>query len=114
MLPRLTPVLLVALLAAAPARAETLTADLFVRLCSDRTSKLWADTGELVCPSYLRGLIEGARMSEIRTALAAGDGRGVRAFCEPPGAGAGDAIEIVVRAITAHPESRGEPVAGIA
>lgn len=106
------PTLLV--LAAAPPRAETLTADLFARLCADRGTQLWADTGQLVCPTYLRGLIEGARMAEIRAAMTTGEARGVRAFCEPPGAGAGEAIEIVVRAIAAHPESKPEPVAGIA
>lgn len=116
MLPRVVPAIpaLLALLTLAPARAETLTADLFGRLCADRTSKLWAETGQYVCPAYLRGLIEGARMSEIRAAAAQGDARGVRAFCEPSGAGAGEAIDVVVRAIAAHAESRTEPVAGIA
>ena len=59
---------LAAILTAPPAEAQGLSTDRLVQLCSDPASDLWRDIGQWLCPSYIRGLIDGARLQAIHSA----------------------------------------------
>ena len=48
-----------------PARAQGLSTERLVEFCRDATSAVWRDIGQWLCPAYIRGLIDGARLQAI-------------------------------------------------
>ena len=93
-----------------PAGAQGLSTERLVELCRDPASALWREVGQWVCPSYIRGLIDGARLQAIHTA-GVENHRKVMQVCVPESASAADALGAVLRHVEATPESRGAPAA---
>lgn len=96
---------------AIPARAQGLSTERLVELCRDPASDLWRDIGQWLCPAYIRGLIDGARLQAIHIAGSTEGHRKLMQFCVPESASAQDAIEAVLRYAEANPQSRREPAA---
>jgi hypothetical protein len=94
-----------------PASAQGLSTERLVEFCRDPSSAIWREVGQLVCPSYIRGLIDGARLQAIQTAGSIEDHRAQLRFCMPESASAADAIAVVLRYVEGPPESRREPAA---
>lgn len=85
---------------------QGLTADRLYRLCHDRSSPDWNGPGQWVCPAYIRGLIDGARLQAFHVTGSAETYRRVMPFCEPPGTSMDAAIDVVMHFIETRPESR--------
>jgi hypothetical protein len=95
----------------APARAQGLSTERLVELCRDPASALWRDVGQWLCPAYIRGLIDGARLQAIHAAGGIEGHRGLMQFCVPESASAEAAIDAVLAYVRAVPESRRQPAA---
>jgi hypothetical protein len=96
---------LTASLSPRPARAQGLSTERLVEWCRDPASTVWREVGQWVCPSYIRGLIDGARLQAIHVTGVEGHRRVMR-FCVPESASAQDAIDAVVRYVESAPGSR--------
>jgi hypothetical protein len=94
-----------------PARAQGLSTERLVEFCRDPTSAVWRDIGQWLCPAYIRGLIDGARLQAIHTAGGVEGHRRLMQFCVPESASAEAAIKAVLTYVRHMPESRREPAA---
>ena len=94
----------------APAQAQGLSTERLVQLCRDPASDLWRDIGQWLCPAYIRGLIDGARLQAISIAGVEGHRR-IMQFCVPESASGQDALDAVLAYVRIAPESRREPAA---
>src|SRR4051812_33918593 len=96
---------------APPARAQGLSTESLHELCRDPKSEAWREVGQWLCPAYIRGLIDGARLQALYVAGKIEGHGSLMQFCVPESATAQEAINAVLRFIAAHPESRREPAA---
>jgi Ssp1 endopeptidase immunity protein Rap1a len=94
-----------------PARAQGLSTERLVEFCRDPASAVWRDIGQWLCPAYIRGLIDGARLQAIHTAGGVEGHRRIMQFCVPENADARAAIDAVLTHVRHMPESRREPAA---
>jgi hypothetical protein len=95
-----------------PAHAQHLTGERFYEICHDQASAEWQVAGQWVCPSFIRGLIDGARLQGVRDAAGAPEGQAHKPMiCDPQTAAAQDAIMLVLRYLETRPESRPLPAA---
>ena len=111
---RATAVALLLLAAGAPtmpANAQGFSTERLDELCRDPNSDAWREVGQWLCPAYIRGLIDGARLQALYLAGKVEGHRSLMQFCVPEGATAQEAIDAVLRFIAAHPGSRTEPAA---
>ena len=112
---RCSRALLGALLALAtgtlPVSAQGLSTARLDELCRRRTSVAWREAGQWLCPAYLRGMIDGARLQAVHTAGMAGDPRRLMQFCVTEAVTVDEALGAVIGYIDAHPESRQAPAA---
>ena len=88
---RLTVPALAASLLVAPASAQGLSTERLVELCRDPASAAWRDIGQWMCPSYIRGIIDGARLQAMHTAGNVEEHRRLMQFCVPETASGADA-----------------------
>ncbi|GLS42701.1 Rap1a/Tai family immunity protein [Methylobacterium brachythecii] len=95
-------------------RAEGLTAGRLYDICHDRTSADWDRIGQWLCPSYLRGIVDGARLQAFHVTGSMETYKRVMQFCEPAGSTYDAAIGVVVKFIEARPETRPLSAAGVA
>ncbi|MCJ2140269.1 Rap1a/Tai family immunity protein [Methylobacterium sp. E-066] len=94
------------------AHAQHLTGERFYEICHDQASTEWQVAGQRVCPSFIRGLIDGARLQVMRDAAGAPAGQAHRPMiCDPQTASAQDAITLVLQYLEASPETRPLPAA---
>lgn len=94
------------------ARAQHLTGERFYEICHDQASTEWQVAGQWVCPSFIRGIIDGARLQAMRDAAGAPAGQAYRPMiCDPQAASAQEAIAKVLRFIEARTEMRSLPAA---
>ena len=77
-----------------PAGAQGLSTKRLMEFCGDPASA-FGEVGQWVCPSYIRGLIDGARLQAIHTAGAESHRR--MQVCVPESASAADALAAVLR-----------------
>lgn len=97
---------------APPAVAQHLTGERLYQICRDRTSAEWKEAGHWVCPSYIRGIIDGARLQALRDVGGSIPEHTRRLMiCDPATATGDEAIAIVVRFLDARPETRRLPAA---
>lgn len=94
-----------------PARAQGLLTESLHELCRDPKSALWREVGQWLCPAYIRGLIDGARLQALYVAGKIDGHRDLMQFCVPEHSTAQEAIGAVLAYIAAHPESRSDPAA---
>jgi Rap1a immunity proteins len=94
-----------------PARPQGLSTERLVEFCRDPGSAVWRDIGQWLCPAYIRGLIDGARLQAIHTAGGVEGHRRLMQFCVPETADARAAIDAVLTYVRTTPESRWEPAA---
>lgn len=106
-----TALILAGSLAALPSRAQGLTTETLDELCRDPASELWRDVGQWLCPAYIRGLIDGARLQAMYVAGKIEGHRDLMQFCVPENSTAQEAIGAVLAYIGANPESRSDPAA---
>ena len=83
----------------------------FEELCRHRVSAAWREVGQWLCPAFVRGLIDGARLQAAHTAGVGGDPRRLMQFCITDAVTVDDALGAVIGHIDTHPESRREPAA---
>ncbi|WP_375466172.1 Rap1a/Tai family immunity protein [uncultured Methylobacterium sp.] len=104
---------LIPLLAAPlPGSAQVLTGERLYQICRERTSAEWREAGHWICPSYIRGIIDGARLQALRSAGGSiPDHVKTLMICDPPTATGDEAITFVVRYLEALPEARSLPAA---
>lgn len=108
----LAAVLFISLGAMATAGAQGLTGERLYQICRDRTSAEWQEAGHYLCPGYIRGIIDGARLQALRDAKGSiPDHFKTLMICDPPTATGDEAIDIVVRFLEAQPEMRPLPAA---
>ena len=89
------------------ARAQHLTGERFYKICHDPASAVWQVAGQWVCPSFIRGIIDGARLQVMRDAAGAPAGQAHKPMiCDPQTASAQDAITLVLKYLEARPETR--------
>jgi Rap1a immunity proteins len=97
---------------ATPVHAQGLSTERLDELCRDPASEAWREIGQWLCPAYIRGLIDGARLQALHVAGSVEGHRQLMQFCVPEHSTAQEAIDAVLRFIKAHPESQGQPAAG--
>lgn len=103
--------LLITLAVPGPTQGQGLTTERIYQLCYDRTSSEWQQ-GKLVCPAFIRGIIDGARLQGLRDAGGSiSDHTRLLKICDPPTATGDEALNIVMRFVEARPESRPLPAA---
>ena len=93
--------------AATPAaQAQGLSTERIHQLYHDRSAPEWQQ-GRLVCPSFIRGIIDGARLQAIRDAGGSiPDHTRLLKICDPPTATGEEALNIVLRFVEERPASR--------
>ena len=95
----------------ASAGAQGLSTARFEELCRHRISAAWREVGQWLCPAYLRGLIDGARLQAAHTAGPGDDPRRLMQFCMSEAVTIDDALGAVIGYIDANPDSRQQPAA---
>lgn len=92
------------------ASAQGLSTQRYLDLCRDRTSSAWNEIGHWLCPTYLRGLIEGATLQALQAIGSVEAARAVRTICEPAESTADAAITIVVVYAGQRPATHQQPI----
>lgn len=95
----------------ASAQEQGLTADRLYQFCHDRRSQDWERIGQWLCPAYIRGIVDGARLQAFHVTGSMETYKSVMQFCEPPGTTYDTAIMVVTRFVELKPESRPDSAA---
>ena len=96
---------------AAPVHAQGLSTERLDELCRDPASEAWREIGQWLCPAYIRGLIDSARLQALHVAGSVEGHRRLMQFCEPEHSSPRETIDAVLHYIAEHPESRSMPAA---
>lgn len=91
--------------------AQGLPTSSFVELCSDPTSDKWRSVGQWLCTSFVRGVIDGARLQALHIAGSVEGHTKLMQFCVPETVTADEAIGAVLQHLERAPELRGAPAA---